>query len=224
MRALSLIFGFVLALPPCALAQYQDPVDSDGITTFASRTLTLQPDQVTITATVESKNSITLERALQLLDGTGAVASESRSQAQDGTYYEFQFNRPAASLAEWTPKLRALSSNPPPGITLSFDARLTLSAAATERLRDTVIAQLVTEAQRKAQSIASATGLKLGAIQSVSDDRGLGYRIVLSDRNVSRLGGILVTTRNGIVVSQSSVFGTTDLRATYMVNARFAVQ
>ena len=119
------------------------------------------------------------------------------------TTFSFAVTRPADALKSMVDKLEALRRQPPTGFSVQYGAALAPSANAVEELRRTVLPQLITEARRKAQNVASAANLTLGAIESIGD---VGIGSV----------GIYAAGR---VLSVSSEF-----RSTFAITVRFAAR
>ena len=83
--------------------------------------------------------------------------------------YQFNFSVPAANLKDAAKKMEALRTNPPPLLkSLQYTAFMNASQSTVDAMRQTLLPQIFADAQKKAQSLAAAAGLKLGAIKGVT--------------------------------------------------------
>jgi hypothetical protein len=84
--------------------------------------------------------------------------------------YSFRLAVTVSQMKDTLAKLDSLRKNAPDGIDLSYSTgAFGPNAAAVQAARDKVLPDLMNDARNRAQSIATAAGLKLGAIQAVND-------------------------------------------------------
>ncbi len=95
------------------------------------------------------------------------------------TVYQINFTVPAAKLNDAAKKLEALRLAPPPNLNgLQYAASVNAGAASLETARQTVLPQLLADAQKKAQFLAASAGLKLGTIKGVTESSYSAYALV----------------------------------------------
>ena len=171
--------GLLLFLPCIASAQY-----TDGITTTVNRSISLTADEAAFSVvagagldtTHQQVTQIFLDAGIANLSLTGTALGQSYDYSrnppstQTGILYQFAFTVPAAGLKDAAKKMEALRTSPPALLqSMQYTAALNASQATVDAARQTLLPQLFAEAQKKAQTIAAAAGLKLGAIKSVSE-------------------------------------------------------
>jgi hypothetical protein len=84
--------------------------------------------------------------------------------------YTFRLSVVVSQMKDTLAKLDNLRKTSPTGIDLSYStAAFGPNQTAVQAARDKALPDLMTDARNRAQSIATAAGLKLGAIQAVSD-------------------------------------------------------
>ena len=87
----------------------------------------------------------------------------------------------AGSAIDTAKNLESLRTSPPdPLQSLQYSVTFNPSQAKIEAMRQTVLPQLVDDSRKLAQSLASAAGVKLGAIRSISDSPGAGGAVFLT--------------------------------------------
>jgi hypothetical protein len=165
-----LLFSF------CALAQ------TDGITTFASRTLYVQPDQIEATITLTTPATVTQQQAASVLQNAGLGSRLVSAATGDsggvtavfdrGTpsfAYSFAYSVAGSDLRDVTKKLEALQNARAADYTrLNYSASLTVSQALADDQFQRVLPQMITDARKRAEVLASAAGLRVGAVQTIS--------------------------------------------------------
>jgi uncharacterized protein YggE len=174
MRPLALIFVFSAAAFP--------QIAFDGISASASRTVTLAPDEASISVLVSTGLGVTRQQvadALQTAGFSGAVLVAVAASQPDYGYpqqeatqvaYQFAITLPTADLKDINQKLEAFRAGKPESIlAVRYQSILRSSDAAVEDARQRLIAPLLADARKRAQSLAAAAGLSLGAIVGVSD-------------------------------------------------------
>lgn len=160
----------------------------DGINAPASRTLTLAADEATFTITVAAGLDATQQQVKQALQnaglpnptvvatGLGQVASQWFA-APVQLLYSATATIAAGSAIDTAKNLESLRTSPPdPLQSLQYSVTLNPSQAKIEAMRQSLLPQLVDDSRKLAQSLASAAGVKLGVIRSISDPAGaVGY-------------------------------------------------
>ncbi len=201
----------------CALAQ----VTADGITTSASKTVTLWPDNAVFTVDVTSAAGTTVDQAVAWLKDTGITAA---NLVGAGTTQESQFTPggtpPARMLHEFRitvfyPRIKELSDKLRAATavvaaaegSLAYSLSLTASDYAVQLARQRVLPDLIAEVKRRADSLAGASGLMVGTIQAISDSSS----VAPAPRWISTPVLIGSNTRGD------------GLQATFSVSAKFSV-
>jgi hypothetical protein len=173
MRFLSLILFFTIS----AAAQV-----ADGITASVTRTVTLTPDEADFTAVLTAPLDTTQDQITQILNNAGiqnfnsvsVTASRSTNvyppPAQSQLFFQVTFKVAPAALKDFAQRLEAMRGNlPAPLAGLDYYAALGVSQPAIDTAHQAAVASLLADARSRAQTIAAAAGLKLGAIQGVSE-------------------------------------------------------
>ena len=175
MRLLSLI------LLACAAAFAQV---SEGIATSVSRSVILTADQadfsiivaVPISTTPQQVLSVLQEAGLTNLTSTGTSLTQSYDYStnppstQTLLQYQFTLTVPAGELITTAKAAETVRTKlPAPVQIFQYAASLNASPATVDAMRQTLLPQLFAEAQKKAQTLAAAAGLKLGAVKGVSE-------------------------------------------------------
>jgi len=175
MRLLNLFLYFAFI----AAAQF-----TDGVSASVTRTAALTADQADFSVVIGASPDATQQQATQiLLDAgisslslSGATLGQSidygtnRPTAQTQVLFQFTFSVPAAGLKDAAGKMEALRASPPDLVkSLQYTAVLNASPSTVDAMRQTLLPQLFADAQKKAQTLAAASGLKLGGIEGVSE-------------------------------------------------------
>lgn len=157
---------------------------TDGIATSVNRSITLTADEATFSVvagvgldtTQQQVTQIFLDAGIANLSLTGTSLgqnydySKNPPSTQTLLLYQFAFTVPAGGLKDAAKKMEALRTSQPAVLRgLQYSAALNASQATVDAARQTLLPQLFADAQKKAQSIAAAAGLKLGAIKSVNE-------------------------------------------------------
>jgi Protein of unknown function (DUF541) len=157
---------------------------TDGISTSVNRSISLTADEAAFSVvaaagletTQQQVTQIFLDAGIANLSVTGTALGQSYDYSknppstQTGLLYQFAFTVPAAGLKDAAKKMEALRTSPPGLLhSMQYTAALNASQATVDAARQTLLPQLFADAQKKAQTIAVAAGLKLGAIKSVSE-------------------------------------------------------
>lgn len=173
MRLVALIFIVAAA----AAAQ-----PADGLTVSVSRTVTVVPDQAEFSVVVTAALDTTAAQVLQAFQDLGipnpqvsgvVVAASGYPQppaAESQVYYMVTFITAPSALIDVSKKLDAFRAGPPAGFAaLQYSAGLTASTAALTAAHDATLPKLLDDARIRAQTLAAASGLKVGAIGGIAD-------------------------------------------------------
>jgi uncharacterized protein YggE len=175
MRLVSLLLLSALA----AFAQL-----TDGVATSVTRTVTLTADEADFTIVAGASLDTTQQQIAQVFVDAGitGLTNSGTSISQNYDYstnpytvqtlvvYQFTFSVPAAGLKDAAKIMEALRTKPPDLLkTFQYSAALNASQATVDAMRLTLLPQLFADAQRKAQTLANAAGVKLGAVKGVSE-------------------------------------------------------
>jgi len=176
MRLLSLLFLSAFL----AFAQ----LSIDGVATSVTRTVTLTADQADFSVVAGATLGTTQQQITQILLDAGvsnvSLAGTSLNQNYDYStspptiqtlvVYQFTFSVPAAGLKDAAKIMETLRTKPPDLLKgFQYFAALNASQATVDAMRQTLLPQLISDAQKKAQTLAAAASLKLGAVKGVSD-------------------------------------------------------
>ena len=120
-----------------------------------------------------------------------------------------------AKLRDLGGRLEALRTHlPAPLQSLQYSVAFNPSQATVDAMRQTVLPQMLDDSRNLAQSLAAASGVKLGAIRSIGDSAGVSAGYVNGTFAVSLLGpvtgGILASLPSGTqyTYSLSVIFAT----------------
>lgn len=221
MRKLAALLGL---LSVGALAQ----VTVDGITTSASKTITLSPDSAIFTVDVTSAAGTTVDQAVSWVRDAGITATNLVSARSIREYeyvgqtaitvvrmiHEFQITVPYARVDEMSGKLRSATERvAAAGGSLSYELGLTASDDAVQLARQRVMPDLIAELKRRADTLAGASGMQVGTIQSMSDTAAVRTAVI-------RSGDFFSIDRFVLGFPAAS---TGSLQATFSVSAKFSV-
>jgi hypothetical protein len=196
----------------------------EGISAPASRTVTLAADEAAFTLTVAASLDSTQQQVKQALQDAGlpnptVVATglgQNTSQYFSGPVqilYSATVVIPAGAAMDTAKSLEALRTHlPDPLQSLQYSVAFNPSQATVDAMRQVVMPQLLDESRKLAQSLAAATGVKLGAIRSIGDSAGV--YAVLVPTPVLRVGDFLLGTLSSSLPSSTQV--------TFSLNVVFA--
>lgn len=177
-------FIFALALSvPLAFGQ----LDSNSLTVTASRSVSLQPDQVVFGVFVDSSVTSSLDDILAALQGSGITAANFSGVNTAPTAIvgggpfpttlaptlEWAFGLPVA-LTKITATVKTLASlqqsivQNHSGLTLSFSIVGTQVSQQLQQTQTCVLADLISDAKAQAQKVATAAGAGVGNILALS--------------------------------------------------------
>ncbi len=157
---------------------------SGSITAPVSRTVSLIPDEAAFDILLSGAIDTTPQQMKQVLQAAGMPNPTLVATGLAGPgriYYHATATVPAASAIGAAKALDSLRIHPPdPLNTFIYSVAFSPSQAAIDTMRQTLLPQLLDESRRQAQSLASAAGVRLGPIRSISDTAGSsGYGYAL---------------------------------------------
>jgi hypothetical protein len=203
----------------------------EGISAPASRTVTLTADEATFTISVAATLDSTQQQVKEALQnaglpnptvvatGLGQDASAYPSGAAQ-ILYSATVAIPAGSAIDTAKNLETLRFHlPDPLRSLQYSVAFNPSQAAVDAMRQVVTPQLVGDSRKLAQSLAAATGVKLGAIRSIGDAGVVGGSGVPTA--LSRNGDF--TAILGALPSIVSYPQPSSTQYTFSINVVFAV-
>jgi uncharacterized protein YggE len=157
---------------------------TDGVATSVTRTVTLTADEAdfsiiagaSLDTTQQQIAQIFLDAGIANLSNSGTALSPNYDYStnppniQTQVLYQFTFSVPAAGLKDAAKIMEALRAKPPDLLkSMQYSAALNASPATVDAMRQTLLPQLFADAQKKAQTLASAAGLKLGGVKGVGE-------------------------------------------------------
>lgn len=162
-----------------------------GINAPVRRTVTLKADEAAFTIIVAATIDSTQQQVKQALQnaglpnptvvGTGLGQDNSAYPSRPAQIlYSATVAIPAGSAKDTAKSLETLRTNlPAPLQRLQYSVAFTPSQNTVDAMRLVLMPQLLDESRKLAQSLAAASGVKLGAIRSVSDSAGAvgGYTL-----------------------------------------------
>lgn len=167
----------------------------DGINAPASRTVTLAAEEATFTITVAAGVDSTQQQVKQALQNAGlpnpTVVATGLGQVASQWFatpvqmlYSATATIASGSAMDTAKNLESLRTSPlDPIQTVQYSVSFTPSQAKIEAMRQTLLPQLVDDSRKLAQSLASAAGVKLGAIHSISDPAGVAGYFLAAQRS-----------------------------------------
>jgi uncharacterized protein YggE len=195
---------------------------TDGITTIVSRTVYVQPDQIEATISITTPATVSATQAANVLQNAGVPSRMISAGSSDlllanrpilartsSFVYSFVHTVPGNDMRDLAKKLETLQNTRSADYSnLSYATALTVSQAAADDQFQRVLPQLIADAKKRAETLAAAAGLRVGAVQTISESlvpvTSTGYASAI-------LGGVI----------SSSVGSRTAL--TFTVAVKFAV-
>jgi len=176
--AMRKFLGAFLLAAPVLLAQ----LDSNSVTVTASRSASLQPDQVVFSLQVQSGMSTSLDDVVAALHGLGVTAANFTGinsaqfisgiqQPPPTLLWNFQFSAPLSKMKDTISQLTTLKqtlAQQNNGLLLAFNVAGTQVSQQLAQSQPCVIADLLADARAQAQKLASAAGFTLDVIQALS--------------------------------------------------------
>ena len=205
----------------------------DGINAPASRTVTLTADEAAFAISVAATLDSTQAQVKQALQNAGlpnptvvatGLGQDSSTYPPGGAQilYSATVTIAAGSVMDAAKGLETLRTHlQAPLQNLQYSVAVNPSQATVDAMRQTVMPQLLDDSRNLAQSLAAATGVKVGAIRSISDSAGAVGGVYLAPTAVLRSGDFSVIT------GLPSVFGNlpslpSSTQYTFYVNVVFA--
>jgi hypothetical protein len=157
----------------------------EGISAPASRTVTLTADEAAFTITVAATLDSTQQQVKQALQNAGlpnpTVVATGLGQDVSPYFagavqmlYSATVALPAGSAMDTAKGLEALRTHlPAPLQSLQYSVAFNPSQTTVDAMRQVVMPQLLDDSRKLAQSLAAATGVKLGAIRAIGDSAGV---------------------------------------------------
>lgn len=173
-----LVFAAVLFAGP-ALAQ--PTLDANSIVVTAAKNVVLVPTDANFMLNVSADWSVTLEQVLAAIDlGLTAQDLTGINSYPIGPYppvqnasrinYVFRLSVPFSQIKSTIDKLDKLRKSLDTGMDLNYNTSMVgPSPDAVQAAHDKALPDLITDARKRAQALADAAQLKLGAIQAVSE-------------------------------------------------------
>jgi hypothetical protein len=177
--------------------------NSAGISAPVSRTVTLAADEATFTIAIAATLDSTPQQVKQALQNIGlpnptvvaiGLGQDSTQIMRDKVLalYSASVVIAAGSVIDAAKRLEGIrTQTPPPLEKLQYSVALNPSQATVDAMRQVVLPQLVEQARKLAQSLAAGSGLKLGAIRSISDS-GAGQFLLAANRVSGDFSQLLV--------------------------------
>ena len=202
----------------------------DGINAPASRTVTLTADEATFTITVAAGLDATQQQVKQALQNAGlpnpTVVATGLGQATSQWFatpvqmlYSATASIAAGSAIDTAKNLESLRTSPPdPLQSLQYSVTFNPSQAKIDAMSQTLIPQLMNDSRRLAQSLASAAGVKLGAVRSISDSPGAAGAVLA-------YAGLFSAQRGGnfsAILGALPFIAPSNLQATFSIPVVFA--
>ena len=172
------IFAAVLLAGP-ALAQ--PALDANSIVVTAARSLVLVPTDATFMVNVSADLGVTLDQILAAVDlGLTAQDLTGINSYPIGPYppvssvsrinYLFRLSVPFSRMKDTVDKLEKLRKTLDTNLDLNYNTSMVgPSQAAVQDAHDKALPELMADARKRAQALAGAAQLKLGAIQAVNE-------------------------------------------------------
>ncbi len=168
------------------LAPAQQALEANSIVVTANKTVVLIPTDATFSLNVSADLGFTLDQVLAALDlgltpqdliainsypiGPPPPVGNNFSRIN----YVFRLSMPFAKIKETVDKLEKLRKSLESGMDLTYTTiSVGPSRDAVDEAHDKALADLIADAKKRAQELATAAQLKLGAIQAVNE--GFAY-------------------------------------------------
>ena len=213
----------------------------DGISAPVSRTVTLTPDEAAFTITVAASLDSTQQQVKQALQDAGlpnpTVVATGLGQAASEWFasgvqmlYSATVTIAAGSAMDTAKSLEALRTQlPAPLESLQYSVAYNPGQATVDAMRQTVIPQLLDDSRKLAQSLAAASGVKVGAIRSIGDSAGVVGGILGSvptaverSGDFSSLSGSRLGAIGGFVLATPYPLLPSSTQYTFYLNVVFA--
>src|SRR5664280_1881452 len=187
---------------------------TDGLSTSVTRTVTLTADQADFSIAAGAGLDTNQQQIAQIFANAGISGLSNAGTALSQNYdystnppgtqtlvlYQFTFSVPAAGLKDAAKIMETLRTKPPDLLKgFQYSAALNASQSTVDAMRQTLLPQLFADAQKKAQTLAAAAGLKLGGVRGVSESVYASGNIGVSyiGSSISSTTGIVSSTSGG---------------------------
>jgi hypothetical protein len=172
-----------IALLTAGAAWPQQSVDANSIIVAASRTVVLTPTDITFMITVTADMTVPLAQILSAVDFglttndlvgissfPGYVPPYGSPTGASRISYTFRLSVPMTQMKDTVDKLEKLRKSTDTGVDLAYStSSVGPTQAAVDAAREKALPELMSDARKRAQDLATAAGLKLGNIQGVSE-------------------------------------------------------
>jgi len=162
-----------------AAAAQQISLDANSIVVSATKNVVLVPTDVTFTLNVSADYSVTLEQVLAAVDfGLTAESLVGVNSYPVAPYpyntsriaYMLRLTVPFARMKETVDKLEKMRKGIDTNMDLSYSTvSVGPNQTAVNEAREKALPDLMADARKRAEALASAAGLTLGAIQAVNE-------------------------------------------------------
>ena len=206
---------------------------TDGVATSVTRTVTLTADEADFSIVAGAGLGTTQQQVAQIfLDaGVSSLSNSGTALSQNYDYstnppttqtlvlYQFTFSVPAAGLQDAAKIMEALRTSPPALLkSFQYSAALNASQATVDAMRQTLLPQLFADAQKKAQTLAAAAGLKLGGVRGVSESfYASGYT------GVSYINSSTFSTTGTVTSTSGATSGGSGTQYTFYANVTYSL-
>jgi len=182
----ALFVALVFAAIP-AFAQ----LESHTLTVTATRQITLQPDQVVLSLTVNASPTTTVDQVVAALAGLG-ITSANLSGLNHNSAPQLQWTFTLAlPLSNLTGTIGALNklqqsiTQNNSGLTLMFSVNGPQVSAQLRQSQSCTTSDLIADATAQAQKLAAAAGMTIGPILGVSDVSSPQPSLAFAEREVA---------------------------------------
>ncbi len=153
-----------------AFEQAFGQLETDSITITASRQVSLAPDEAVVFVSVRTGLSAGIDQVLALVQGSGITAANLSSVDSDNDGLRWSFTLPVP-FSKVGSTITALAGSPrPAAVTLNVSGTQVSDEARAKQ--SCKIADLIEDAQARAQKLAAAAGFSIGPLLSISDGTG----------------------------------------------------
>jgi uncharacterized protein YggE len=165
-----------LLILPLAVGPAFGQLESNTVTISATRSISLQPDQVVYSLTVNSALNATLDQIVAALSGLGITSANltgvNNNSAPQTLQWSFALAAPFSNLGATIGsliKLQQTITQNNSGLALTFSIAGTQVSAQLQQSQSCSNSGLIADATAQAQKLAAAAGLTLGPILKLSN-------------------------------------------------------
>jgi hypothetical protein len=145
-------------------------LETDSITITASRQVSLAPDEAVFFVSVRTGLSAGIDQVLALVQGSGITAANLSSVDSDNDGLRWSFTLPVPFSKIGGAIASLAGSRRPAAVTFSVQGTQVSDEARAKQACKT--ADLIEDAQARAQKLAAAAGFSIGPLLSISDGTG----------------------------------------------------